>query len=63
MKFTYELINHTIQNDNTNCGVFVCLFYENLLFKKDLEYQHSDESMKDARLNIYKLLKSKSKKI
>jgi hypothetical protein len=56
-KFTNEILPHTNQIDSSNCGVFVCIFYQKLLQKQKLEIP----SITTSRIDIFNKLISKSK--
>ena len=51
---------HTNQNDDFNCGVFVCLFFEKIFQNEKLLFNCSPQKLKQKRLEMNFLLKSNS---
>ena len=61
MRFKSQLVVHQLQNDDCNCGVFVCHFFEILVtkqlleFSKDIDISSYREKIKSKIVNASKI--------
>lgn len=61
-KWKIETINHSIQRDSNNCGVYVCQFLKLLLKGKELFFEDSPDDLKKLREEINLTFKKNSLK-
>lgn len=54
-------LNHSIQRDSINCGVYVCKFFELLINKKPLQFDDSLNELKIYREKMNILFRNNSK--
>lgn len=59
-KWKFSKIEHSIQIDGFNCGVFVCIFIERFFKRKSLKFEFSDESLIEYRFRMNTELKKNS---
>jgi hypothetical protein len=56
-KWITKIVEHTIQNDGYNCGVFVCIFLKLFFEGKSLFFDCDENKMEKYRLSINAKLK------